>query len=143
VTNITHIRTSRHPGRRVSIPNGHPAPTQAVLHVVTAVHPTPFGSTLIHTPFLSVPLVEDKLCALPVLTPGFFHHPEDLSRFGAYEGGSSSSCLVGVLSHTRTFSHHDNSVRFRHVHTHSIPSDRQAFVVAILSSCAAAMGCQR
>jgi hypothetical protein len=38
----------RHPGSRLSIPNGHPAPPQAVLHVVLAVHPTPVGSTLIH-----------------------------------------------------------------------------------------------
>jgi hypothetical protein len=68
------------------------------LYVVIAVDPTLVGSTLIHFPFLSVPLVRGKIPALPVLTPGFFHHPEDLSRFGAYEDGSSSSRLVGLPS---------------------------------------------
>jgi hypothetical protein len=69
------------------------APTQAALHVVIAVHPTPVGSTLIHSPFLSRPLVKGKLPTLPVLTPGLLRHPKDLSQFGAYEDGSSSSRL--------------------------------------------------
>ena len=92
-TNRAEYLPHHHPGSRVSIPNGHPAPTQAVLHVVIAVHPTPVGSTLIHSPFLSVPLVKGKLPTLPVLTPGFLRHPKDLSQFGTYEDGSSSSRL--------------------------------------------------
>jgi hypothetical protein len=141
-TNSTEYLPHYHPGSRVSLPNGHPAFTQAALHVVITIHPTPVGSALIHSPFLSVPLVKGRLSALPVLTPGLLRHPKDLSQFGAYEDGSSFSRLVGAPSHTHTFSHHGNLVRFRHVHTHSFPSDCQAFVVALLSPCAAAMGCQ-
>jgi hypothetical protein len=40
-TNSTEYLPHHHPGSRVSIPNGRPAPTHAALHVVIGVHPHP------------------------------------------------------------------------------------------------------